>query len=339
MTGVLESPREAASAAYARHDWREAYDRYAEADAAGALSPTDLVSYAEAAWWLGMPDLAQRLRERTYKALVDAGDRRAAAFVAVSLFQDNGIRRQEGQAMAWLARAERLVQDDQDSAAYGRTRLAHAMIARDQGDPDAALKDSRLAVDLGTKHGDRDLVAAALTVEGTVLVSSGKIREGRALVDEATVAAVSGELSLFNTGWVYCNAISMYRDLADFRSASEWTEAARRWCDRQSVTGFPGICRVHRADILALRGALARAEQEARLATDEVSRFEIRWVIGEGLYEIGDIRLRMGDLPAAEEAFHQAHEQGRVPEPGLSLLRLAEGKAAAANASLRRALA
>src|SRR6185369_10185393 len=102
--------------------------------------------------------------------------------------------------------------------------------------------------------------------------------------------------------------------------------------------GFPGICRVHRAEVLALRGALARAEQEARLAHEELVRLDMRSVIGDSIYEIGDIRLRMGDLPAAEDAFRQAHQLGRTPEPGMSLIRMREGNAAAANSALARAL-
>jgi len=102
------------------------------------------------------------------------------------------------------------------------------------------------------------------------------------------------------------------------------------------VSGFPGVCRVHRAEIIALRGGLARAEQEARLACDELVRWQIQPVVAEGFYEIGSIRLRMGDLPAAAEAFRQAHETGHSGEPGLSLIRLAEGKAEAANAALKQ---
>jgi class 3 adenylate cyclase len=138
---------------------------------------------------------------------------------------------------------------------------------------------------------------------------------------------------------VYCTTIAACRDLADYQRASEWTDATTRWCERQSVTGFPGICRVHRAEVVALRGAWAQAEQEARRACEELQRWELGDIAGYGFYQVGEIRMRMGDTPAAEAAFRKAHEMGMIPEPGMSLVRLAEGDAASAGSSLRRALA
>jgi class 3 adenylate cyclase len=340
MTQIAQQqPREAARIAFSRHAWREAYERFAEADAANSLEPAELESYSEAAWWCGQPEAAIRLRERAYAMYIEAGARQRAANVALLLFDSNALRRADKVASAWLAKAERLIDRETDSREFGQLLFRRAMLAGGRNDHETAIAESRTALELGERHGDRDLQAGALTIQGMALVAKGEVREGMALVDEATVAAVGGELSLFLTGWVYCNTISACRDLGDYRRASEWTEAAHRWCDRQSVTGFPGICRVHRAEVMALRGALAKAEQEARLACAELVRWDIQPIVGEAFYEIGSIRLRMGDLPAAEEAFRQAHEMGRVPEPGMSLVRLAEGKAAVANASLRRLLA
>jgi len=58
----------------------------------------------------------------------------------------------------------------------------------------------------------------------------------------------------------------------------------------------------------------------------------------EAFYELGNVRLRMGDLTAAEEAFRHAHELGRDPQPGLALLRLAEGETDGACACIDQAL-
>jgi class 3 adenylate cyclase len=156
-------------------------------------------------------------------------------------------------------------------------------------------------------------------------------------MDEATVAAVSGELGPLASGIIYCLAITTTTQLADYGRAGEWTEAAKRWCERQSISGFPGVCRVHRAEIVRLRGAWAEAEQELRGALDELQNFNLEFV-AEGFYEIGEIRLRMGDLTEGEDAFRQAHELGREPEPGISMLRLAQGKIEAARAGIYRAV-
>ena len=338
MTIAEPHPRAAASAAFARHAWREAYDRYAEADREGGIAPADLELFAEAAWWCGQPDDAIRLRERAYAARVDAGERRAAAHAALQLCDDYGNRRSYTLAAAWLARAERLLENDADCAEAGMLQLFHARGAIDQGDIAAGQAGAVAALAIGERFGDRDLQALALVTQGQILLAQGDVRKGMALIDEATMAAVSGELGLITTGIVYCCTIGACRDLGDVRRASDWTEAAHRWCERQSVNGFPGVCRVHRAELTALRGALAKAEQEARVACDELMRFDIHYIAAEGYHEIGSIRLRMGDLPAAEEAFRQAHAMGRSPEPGLSLIRLAEGKAGVAHTSLRRAL-
>ena len=337
MTIAQPPPREAAKAAFAQHAWREAYERFAEAERTGALEPADLESYAEAAWWCGQPSDAIAIRERAYAGYVEASDRRAAARIAIQLAGDNASRRSFTLAGAWLGRAERSLEGATDSREYGLVLIGKARMALGAGDVTAGLAHLREALVLGERHGDRDIQAMALVFEGQQRINQGDVREGLALVDEATMAAVSGELGLVTTGMVYCCTISACRDVGDVRRASDWTEAAHRWCDRQSVSGFPGVCRVHRAELTALRGALAKAEQEARVACDELIRWDIHEVAAEGFYEIGSIRTRMGDLPAAEEAFRQAHAMGRSPEPGLSLIRLAEGKPAVAFAALRRA--
>ena len=335
---TTEPPIEAARVAFTRHAWNEAYARFREADRARPLAAPDLAAYADAAWWSGRPRDATGVRERAYTVLVDAGEPRSAARVALRLFLDSMLRGAPTVAFAWLGRAERLLQSHEESAEYGHLRVFRGFGAGNSGDPDTAFSEGAIAVEHGRRFRDRDLEAMGLMLQGQALVTKGQVREGMALMDEATIAAVSGELSLDATGWVYCGTIGACRDRQDYRRAGEWTEAALRWCERQSVNGFPGICRVQRAEILALRGALARAEQEARLARDELARWDFAAVIGESVYEIGFIRLRMGDLPAAEEAFREAHELGRRPEPGMSLIRLAEGKAAGANAALRSVL-
>ncbi|HYN63334.1 MAG TPA: adenylate/guanylate cyclase domain-containing protein, partial [Candidatus Limnocylindrales bacterium] len=99
-----------------------------------------------------------------------------------------------------------------------------------------------------------------------------------------------------------------------------------------------GDCRVHQAEVLALRGNWAEAEESARRGADELRAFNRLYHVGEAFYQIGAIRLRMGDLPTAQDAFRQASELGRDPQPGLSLLALEEGRVEASMASIRRAL-
>ena len=135
------------------------------------------------------------------------------------------------------------------------------------------------------------------------------------MIDEAAVAAVAGELSPYATGIVYCITIVTCRDMADYRRAGEWTDATTRWCERQSICGFPGHCRVRRAEIMRLRGAFADAEVEARRrwGADGVRRAADR---RGGFPRDRRVRMRMGDLAGAEEAFAQAHSAGTTRSPG-----------------------
>ena len=146
-----------------------------------------------------------------------------------------------------------------------------------------------------------------------------------------------GDLSAHSAGLVYCLTISSCQDIGDLRRAAEWTEAANRWCDTLDVTGFPGACRIHRAEAMRLRGDWPAAEAQALAATEELKDFD-QMITAAGHYEIGEIRRRRGDLAGAEEAYRVSNELGREPEPGLSLVRLAEGKVDAAVAGIGRSL-
>ena len=161
--------------------------------------------------------------------------------------------------------------------------------------------------------------------------------EGLALLDEAGVAAVSGDLDPLSTGLVYCELVCALQGLAQYDVAEEWTEAMERWCRTNAIGSLHGRCRVHRAEILRLRGACDEAEREALVACEELSPY-LRREMGWPLSELGRIRLRKGDIDGAEEALLAAHRVGWEPQPGLALVRLARGERAAAAAAIRDAL-
>jgi class 3 adenylate cyclase len=326
--------------AYRRHAWHEAFDSLREADSETPVSPQDLKILAESAWFAGDPDAATEARERAHAGFLEQGDKCRAAEAALELANDHLGRLETAIGNGWLGRARRLLEQTPDEcAAHGWQALTLGFLAlRMTGDREEALRQARLAQQIGERLAIPAIQTLALQQQGSALVGMGRIDDGLALIDESTVAAVSGELDPLTTGRVYCMTISVCRDLADWRRAVEWTDAAERWCRRQSVSGFPGICRVYRAEIMHLRGSWADAEREAKRACEELSRYELIYG-GEAQYEVGEVRLRVGDLDGAREAFRQAHELSREPEPGRSLLRLAEGDAQGANNSIKRALA
>ncbi|HEU4450147.1 MAG TPA: adenylate/guanylate cyclase domain-containing protein [Gaiellaceae bacterium] len=338
MTQVADDSLAAGREAAQRHAWREAYELLGSADGDGRLGAEDLQTLAEAAWWTGRLEKALALRERAYAAYAETGEPLRAALVAVTLGMDHLVRGSMSVSAGWVARAERLLADEAESVEHGHLALARGFTGYSTGDFETARRELARARELGKRFGDRSLVALALVFEGTVLVATGEVEQGLAMLDEATAAAVSGELQPLATGIVYCVTIDSCQALGDCGRAVEWTEAANRWCDRLDITGFPGACRIHRAELLRLRGEWPEAEEQAVQACEELHDYN-RWVTAAGFYEIGEIRRRRGDFAAAEEAYRKANELGRDPQPGLALLRLAQGKVESASTALKRALA
>jgi class 3 adenylate cyclase len=330
---------EAGRAALARYSWREAYELLGGICDEGVLSGHDLEGLAQAAWWSGRLDSAIAAGERAYATYIADDDRVGAARAALTLARDNYTKHAAAVGAGWLARAERLLAESAESVVHGYLARLRAVLAFEgEGDLESALRHADEAREIAEKFDDRDLSALALHDRGRVLLDAGRVAEGMALMDEATAAALSGELRPLTTGFIYCNTIGACEHIADYVRAGEWTEAAKRWCERQSVAGFPGMCRVHRATIMRLRGAWGEAEDEARRASSELVDFNPSYA-AEAFYEIGEIRLRGGDFVGAEDAFRQAQELGRAPQPGLALVHLAQGRVDAAESCIRRALA
>jgi tetratricopeptide (TPR) repeat protein len=327
-----------ARAALARTAWREAYDGLSAADTVGRLEAEDLERLAEAAWWLSDGTASVRARERAYRQYVRRGEPRAAASVALALAEDYFHRLARSVGQGWLRRAERHLAGLPDASERGWLYRLKFVLALDaERNPEEAMEYADRALEIARRTGDTDLETLALQDRGRVLVTLGRVNEGMALIDEAMTAATAGELTPRTTGRAYCNMMSTCERLGDFGRAAEWYDAAHSWCEPHAGSGYPGICRVHRAGILRLRGALTEAEREARRAAEELADF-MPDVAGEAFYELGEIRLRMGDLPGAGEMFSEAHARGRDPQPGLALLRLADGKSVAARSMIERAL-
>ena len=336
MSQVLDEPLSAGREAAARGAWREAYDLLNPT--AATLSPEDLEALAEAAYWLGKLDEAIGLRERAQAAWVDAGEPRKAALVALIVSGDYFMKGDFAVAAGWFGKATRLLEGLGESIEHGYLAVSEAMNAVMAGDIEEAIGRAEHARALAKRFESRDLEAMGLVIQGRALVLKGEATEGLALLDEATAAAVSGELRPFSTGFIYCVTITSCNGLGDYRRAREWTKAAGRWCDRSDIKGFPGACRVHGATVKRLAGDWPEAEEQALQACEETQGFDA-WTTAAGFYEIGEIRRRRGDFAAAEESYRQAKEWGADPQPGIALLRLAQGKVDAASSAIKRSLA
>ena len=173
--------------------------------------------------------------------------------------------------------------------------------------------------------------------EARLVILDGDVERGLALLDEVGVATVAGDLDPLSTGVVYCELVCALQGLAHYDAAEEWTEAMERWSKTNAIGSLHGRCRVHRAEILRLRGSCSEAEREALGACEELRPY-LRRELGWPLSELGRIRLCRGNIDGAEDAFRAAHRAGWDPQPGLALVRLARGETAAAAAAIRDAL-
>ena len=336
MTAVadLERGREA----YALFAWQDAHAALAAADGAAPLGGDDLELLATSAYMLGREEEFLELMMRAHRAHVEAdsaiGAFRCALWVGITLARRGDM----GQATGWLGRAERLLDRLGPGAVErGYMMLPLAFQQEAGGDWEAAVTTLGEAAELGVEGGEHDLFALAAHERGHILIIAGRLKEGLALLDEAMVAVIAGELSPIVSGIVYCGVILACQDAHQVARAREWTAALTRWCERQpDLVAFSGRCLIHRAEIMQLGGAWPEALEEARRAGERCVEGGNPGAAGEAAYRQGEIRRVLGEGAAAEECYREASRQGREPYPGLALLRLAQGRLDAAEAAIRR---
>ena len=330
---VVQSGRDAA----ARGDWQAAFDLLMKADTGGFAGPAELPLLGEVAYAAGHLDVAIEAWERAHAACMQAGDHVAAAAaavrVAMHLLFDTTLM---APVRGWLARAEQLLDGQDENPAHAWLAAIRAYERMLTGDLTGARPWARRAIDVGAKC-DPAACAIGRVAEARLLILDGDVREGLALLDAVGVATVSGDLDALSTGVVYCELVCALQGLAQYDVAEEWTEVMERWCKTSAIGSLHGRCRVHRAEILRLRGSCAEAEHEALEACDELRPY-LRREMGWPLSELGRIRLRKGDIEGAERALLAAHGAGWDPQPGLALVRLAQGDVAAAVDCIRDAL-
>jgi hypothetical protein len=330
---IARRAREAAS----RGDPDEAFALFMEADEDGLADPADLAALGEVAYVAGRLDVTIDAWERAHALCMEAGEPIAAAGaavrVAMHLLFDTALM---APVRGWLARAERLLEGHDETPAhawYAAIRTYERMLS---GDPEGARASAERAIEVGSRC-DPAACAIGRVARARLLILGGEVEEGLALLDDVGAATVSGELDPMTTGVVYCELVCALQGLAQYDVAEEWTETMERWSQTSAVGSLHGRCRVHRAEILRLRGLCGDAEQEALAACEELRPY-LRREMGWPLTELARIRLRRGDVKGAEEALLEAHRAGWDPQPGLALVRLAQGDTAAAAAGIRDAL-
>ena len=304
------------------------------------MSPDDLERLAVAAYLVGRDSESAELWTRAHHEHVSRGSVeravRCAFWLAIGLLEKGGV----AQGSGWLARAHRLLEESgRDCVEQGYLLLPEALQAIDAGDSDrSALLFARAAAE-GERFGDRDLVALARHGQGRALIRLGRAAEGVRLLDEAMVAVTAGELSPMVAGDVYCSVISGCQEIFDWRRAGEWTAALARWCARQpELVAYRGQCLLRRSEVLQLRGEWSAALDEARRACERLADPPGQAGLAAAWYQLGELHRLRGDAAGAEEAYRRAAGLGRRPQPGLALLRLAQGEVGAALGAIAAAV-
>ena len=320
---------------YGRRAWDDAYQALQCADQATALDADDLERLATAACLTGRELEFQQILERLYRVHVESGDRAGAARCAFWLALTFLLRRETGRSNAWTARGQRLV-EDHDCVERGYLTVAVAEQQLREGHADAAHATAVQAVAIGESFRDADLTAAGRHAQGRALIQQGDVLAGLKQLDETMLAVVAGELSAIMTGMMYCSVIDACRQVYALGRAHEWTAAFSRVCEQQpEMFAFTGSCLVHRAEILQFQGAWPDAMTEACRACERAQRLDRR-PPGAALYQQAEIHRLCGEFAKAEDAYRSANDLGCEPQPGLALLRLAQGRTDTAFAAIRR---
>jgi ATP/maltotriose-dependent transcriptional regulator MalT len=325
---------------YERGEWDDAFNALRLADAAGTLDAADLHRLAWSAGLTARDEEMLATTERVYHTWLGEGEQLNAARAAFWLGFRLMARGESSRASGWLSRAQRLVETHAEPCVErGYLLLPAAQRLLSGGEFTQAHDCARQAAEIGERFGEADLIAFARNLQSRAMFSDGQVERALALMDEAMVAATAGELSPVVTGIIYCTALASCRRVFALERVREWTAALASWCDAHPQLGmFTGHCLVHRAEVLELSGAWPQSVAEARRAVVRCVRDVEREAAGRAHYLQAEIHRLRGEFALAEAGYREANRAGFEPQPGLALLRLAEGDPDAAASASRRAV-
>jgi DNA-binding NarL/FixJ family response regulator len=249
------------------------------------------------------------------------------------------LRGDMARGSGWVARAKRLVDDGQlDGPERGFLMLPAGFATLFEGGAAAAYAIFEQAAAIGERFTEHDLVALARHGQGQAMILNGDTAAGLALLDEVMTAITAGEVGPIPSGLIYCAVIETCHHIYDLRRAHEWTSALNDWCSAQpELVHYRGQCLVHRSEVLQQAGEWSDAMQEAQLACQRLSTPTAHPALGMAMYQLAELHRLRGQLAEAENAYRQAGKCGHYPQPGLALLRGAQGRIDAAAAAIRGA--
>jgi DNA-binding CsgD family transcriptional regulator len=345
-------PLRAGRKAFRKREWAAAWALLSAADDAAPLAIADLELLATAAYLIGKDELSDELWVRAHNECARQHDAPRAARCAFWLVLDLLTRGDVARASGWLGRAHRLLEEGkQDCSDRGLLLVLDARLHVKLGNPQSAADAATKAVEISNRFDDPELKVFSRLALGQVLARRGDTAGAVTLCDEVMVAATVGDVSPVAVGVVYCAVIDACHYLFDIRRAREWTAELSRWCASQpDLVPFRGQCLVHRAEIMRLSGAWSQAMAEAEHACAWLSKLaeqpdaaggegtlpSFKYPVGAAFYEVGEVHRLRGDFTKAADAYRRASRYGQSPEPGMALLRMAQGRRKAAVTAIRR---
>jgi class 3 adenylate cyclase len=327
-----------ARAAYDQSQWSAARAALSDADADQRIGADDLERLAWSCRWAGDPAGFLNALERAEVAFTDAGGYAGAARMALEQARHHAMMLDSSVALTCYLRATEHLAEAPECAEHAQGQWSLAFTLMEGGDAEGAravLLDARA---IARRVGSPGMEAMAVQGLAHVAATVGEVSDVLPLLDEAAALAMRPGVAPAHAGYVYCAVISICRALCDWGRATEWTKVSTRYCERESIAGYTGLCRFHQGEIDRLHGQLAEAEQRVLQACEELLGIN-RYSAGWGYSELVEIRVRRGDLDGAEEALAEAVALGDDGQPGRGRLLLARGDARAAVRSLSRSLA
>jgi ATP/maltotriose-dependent transcriptional regulator MalT len=340
MPSTNGSAIETGRAAHDRQSWEEAYTALKEAGRVSELSPADLERLATAAHMVGAEAESTDAWTRAHYEYIRLGQTERALRCLFWMALDLLVRGQAAAFNGWLARGKRLLEGlPGETVEHGYILQLEATAAVFAGDHERGLGLSLESEAIALRFGSAELRVLSRHNQGQCLVNLGQTAQGLALLDEVMAGVMAGEMAPVGTGTLYCAVLSTCQDVFDFARAQEWTAALARWSASHPDTApYRGQCLVYRLEVMQKRGAWPDAMEEAARVCAKVSGpVEQRWA-GGAFYQQGELMRLRGEFGAAEAAYREASRFGWSPQPGLSLLRLAQGRTVAAASAIDRAL-
>jgi DNA-binding CsgD family transcriptional regulator len=287
--------------ALAATDWEVARASF---EAAIAKKPTAeaLEGLSLAAWWLDEAETMFETRERAYRLYHRDGDRLSAGRLATLFGIDYfSFRGEAAIGNGWFRRAHRLLEGLPPAPEHGWLWIWEGQIRLlEENDPVTARRLGHQGAELGRALGDPDIEMTGLGLEGLAAVTAGEISEGMAKLDEATAAAVGGEMSYpVGMGATCCYLIFACERARDFDRAGQWCRRVQELCLQWRWVSLFSTCRTHYASVLLSQGAWKEAEAELEAATRELEASRPGKVT-DGIVRLAELRRRQGRLDEAD---------------------------------------